>query len=111
MVEPSGWHCHPVATEERFTQVNFYFLILTQNNRKVRKINAFLDWDLHHGSELLSASCGFDSRWEHSRKLQAMQNRDNADCASLLANKLCCSYFYRAPARDRGSEDSEVSMV
>ena len=74
MVEPSGWHCHPVATEERFTQVNFYFLILTQNNRKVRKINAFLDWDLHHGSELLSASCGFDSRWEHSRKLQAMHN-------------------------------------
>ena len=78
MVEPSGWHCHPVATEERFTQVNFYFLILTQNNRKVRKINAFLDWDLHHGSELLSASRGFDSRWEHSRKLQAMQNGRNS---------------------------------
>ena len=46
MVEPSGWHCHPFATEERFTQVNFDFLILTQNDRKVRKIKTFLDLDL-----------------------------------------------------------------
>ena len=37
MVEPSGWHCHRFATEKRFTQVTFYFLILTQNDRKVRK--------------------------------------------------------------------------
>ena len=28
-----------------------------------------------YGLELLSASCGFDSRWEHSRKLQAMQKQ------------------------------------
>ena len=46
MVEPSGWHCHPFATEERFTQVDFDFLILTQNDRKVRKIKTFLDLDL-----------------------------------------------------------------
>ena len=43
MVEPLGWHCHRIATEERFTQVNFYFLILTVNDRKVRKIKAFLN--------------------------------------------------------------------
>ena len=46
MVEPSGWHCHRIATEERFTQVNFRFLILTRNDRKVRKIKTFLDLDL-----------------------------------------------------------------
>ena len=46
MIEPSGWHCHPVATEKRFTQMNFNFLILTQNERKVRKINASLDLDV-----------------------------------------------------------------
>lgn len=46
MVEPSGWQCHRFATEERFTQVNFYFLIMTQNDRKVRKIDAFLDLSL-----------------------------------------------------------------
>ena len=39
------------------------------------------------------------------------KNRDNADCASLLANKPCCSYFYRAPARDRRSEASEAGMA
>lgn len=33
MVGPSGWQCHPVATEERFTQVNFDFLILTVNGK------------------------------------------------------------------------------
>ena len=45
MVEPLGWHCHRIATEERFTQVNFYFLILTVNDRKVRKIKTFLYLD------------------------------------------------------------------
>ena len=68
MVEPSGWQCHPFATEKRFTQVNFYFLILTVNDRKVRKIKTFLllrrtflDWDLHHQPVLLRLYCRFDS--------------------------------------------------
>ena len=32
MVEPSGWHCHPFATEERFTQVDFDFLMAQSQN-------------------------------------------------------------------------------
>ena len=43
MVESSGWQCHRIATEERFTQVNFYFLILTVDDKKVRKIKTFHD--------------------------------------------------------------------
>ena len=57
MVEPSGWHCHPFATEERFTQVNFDFLILTQNDRKVRKIKAFLDLYEHSLTGIDGTGC------------------------------------------------------
>ena len=60
------------------------------------------------GLELLRLSCGFDSRREHSRKLQAMQKRDNMGRTNLFANEPCCPLFYRAPARDLGSYASEV---
>ena len=75
MVEPSGWQCHHFVSESRFTWMIFCFL---------------------HGLELLSASCGFDSRWEHSNGHEPCKKRDNMDCASLLADNSYYLFFYRA---------------
>ena len=63
------------------------------------------------GLELLSASCGFDSRWEHSNGHEPCKKRDNMDCASLLADNLYYLFFYRATPAMKKTEDLRGGMI
>ena len=55
------------------------------------------------GLELLSASCGFDSRWEHSRRLQAMQKKRWMEFERIYSQRIPFVSFFigRQPATEK----------
>ena len=93
----------PVCHRKAFYSDDFTFSYFDTELQESKKNQGFpllrwtfLDWDLHHQPVLLSASCGFDSRWERSNGHEPCKKRDNTDCASLLANNSYYLFFYRA---------------